>query len=127
MSLKQVSIFDVNFKTENNNKTKVKPLSIGEVAKRIGVEIHTIRFWTEEFNEYITFEIGKGDRRYYEESSILVFEKIKKLIHEQGIRIKTIKEKKLLLKPYLNEDSKKEELINLLEVLEKAKTILSKF
>lgn len=78
-----------------------KLLSIGEVAKQLNVASHTIRFWTEEFSEYIKFELGKGDRRYYTQSSLEMFHKIKNLIHAEGIKIKIIKEKKLLL-----EDSK---------------------
>lgn len=74
-----------------------KLLSIGNLAKAIGVEVHTVRFWTEEFEEFIKYELGKGDRRYYDESAIKTFLKIKKLIHEDGIKIKSIKEKKLLL------------------------------
>ena len=74
----------------------MKLLSIGEIAKKVDVASHTIRFWTEEFEEYIKFEIGKGERRYYPEESIATFNKIKNLIHFEGIKIKTIKEKKLL-------------------------------
>ena len=59
--------------------------------------VHTIRFWTDEFEEFIRFEIGKGERRYYDESAVATFFKIKKLIHEDGIKIKSIKEKKMLL------------------------------
>lgn len=75
----------------------MKEKSIGEVAKLVGVEIHTIRFWTEEFKEYIVFRLGKGDRRYYSEMAIEMFKRINHLIHHDGIRIKAIKEKKLLL------------------------------
>ena len=75
----------------------MKLLSIGEIAKKVDVASHTIRFWTEEFPEYIQFETGKGDRRYYPEESIVVFHRIKDLIHSEGIKIRIIKEKKLLL------------------------------
>lgn len=75
----------------------MKLLSIGEVAKQVNVASHTVRFWTEEFTEYIKFEIGKGDRRYYPNEAVEVFKKINHLIHEEGIKIRVIKEKKLLL------------------------------
>lgn len=71
-------------------------LSIGNVAKLVGVEVHTIRFWTDEFKEFVSFKIGKGERRYYTQATVLTFLKIKKLIHEDGIKIKIIREKKLL-------------------------------
>lgn len=74
-----------------------KLLSIGEVAKELNVASHTIRFWTEEFSEYIKFETGKGERRYYPTHSLDVFFKIKNLIHSEGVKIRIIKEKKLLL------------------------------
>lgn len=76
---------------------KKKLISIGVAAKAAGVEVHTIRFWTEEFSEYIPFEIGKGKRRYFTEDSVKIFKKINHLIHAEGIRIRSIKEKKLLL------------------------------
>lgn len=86
-------------------KPASKPVSIGEVAKIIGVEIHTIRFWTDEFKEYISFTIGKGERRYYDENAIACLEKIKKLLYTDGIRIKVIKEKKLLLASNIEKDT----------------------
>jgi DNA-binding transcriptional MerR regulator len=74
-----------------------KLFSIGEIAKKVGVAGHTIRFWTEEFEEYVPFEIGKGERRYYPEVAVEVFNQINDLIHNQGVKIRVIKEKKLLL------------------------------
>jgi DNA-binding transcriptional MerR regulator len=97
-------------------------LSIGEVAKKVGVASHTIRFWTEEFAEYIPFEVGKGERRYYPENALKIFEKINHLIHNEGVKIRIIKEKKLLLNPTSN--SKLTDLKNILEeVLEKLNQI----
>lgn len=93
-----------------------KVFSIGEIAKMIDVEIHTIRFWTDEFSEYIQYELGKGDRRYYEASALSVFSKIRELIHKDGIRIKVIKEKKLLLQP--SQSSKTERLSEARKILE---------
>ena len=71
--------------------------SIGQVAKITGFEIHTIRFWTGEFEEYLEFKLGAGDRRYYNQKSVEIFKKINKLIHEDGLKIRVIKEKNLLL------------------------------
>ncbi len=104
------------------NNLVSKRLSIGEVAKKIGVASHTIRFWTEEFPEYIPFEVGKGERRYYSESAIKIFERINKLIHEDGVKIRVIKEKKLLL--HLPSSSKLLDIKkNLLDALEKLNQI----
>lgn len=98
----------------------MKNKSIGEVAKEVGVEIHTIRFWTDEFAEYIPFEIGKGERRYYPEDAINVFKRINHLIHKDGIRIKSIKEKKMLLASKNQVDSSSNaELLLKIDLLEK--------
>lgn len=43
----------------------MKLFTIGEVAKQVNTSTSTIRYWTEEFDKYINFEIGKGDRKYY--------------------------------------------------------------
>ena len=99
----------------------MKLLSIGEVAKKVDVASHTIRFWTEEFNEYIKFEIGKGERRYYPIEEVEVFKKINHLIHEEGIKIRVIKEKKLLLNKTNPELSKVKKV--LLDALEKLNQI----
>ena len=104
-------------------KTK-KPFSIGEVAKMIGVEIHTIRFWTEEFGDYINFTLGKGDRRYYDENAIKILQKIQTLIHTDGIRIKAIKEKKMLLPEVSQPDNSSESLLKALALLKEAKLLL---
>jgi DNA-binding transcriptional MerR regulator len=104
-----------------------KPLSIGEVAKIIGVEIHTIRFWTDEFAEYVKFSIGKGERRYYEETAINMFLKIKTLIHVDGIRIKAIKEKKLLLasENVISNTDIQKQIKHALKLLKDAKLLLA--
>ncbi len=81
-------------KTEETNN-----LSIGKIAKILGVEAHTIRFWTNEFESSIPYTIGKGDRRYYNEQSVEVFKRIKDLIHVQGVKIRFIKDNSLLSKP----------------------------
>ncbi len=97
-------------------------LSIGEVAKELGVQSHTIRFWTDEFAEYIKFEIGKGERRYYTTDAIDVFINIRDLIHSEGIKIRVIKEKKLLLNKKqpqsIDAGQVKQNLLDALKVLE---------
>jgi DNA-binding transcriptional MerR regulator len=102
----------------------MKKLSIGEVAKILGVAGHTIRFWTAEFPEYIPFEIGKGERRYYPETALPVFQKINHLIHSEGIKIRVIKEKKLLLSSNIQTNSGK--LTEIKTLLQDALTALQK-
>jgi DNA-binding transcriptional MerR regulator len=74
--------------------------SIGSAAKKIDVESHTVRFWTNEFSDDIECVIGNGGRRYYTEESIKTLQKIKDLIHIKGIKIRTIKDQNLLHTPF---------------------------
>jgi DNA-binding transcriptional MerR regulator len=76
-------------------------LSVGDIAKEVGVETHTIRFWTDEFEKNITLVLGKGARRYYKRSNIPIFKLINRLIHTDGYRIKSIKDNNLIEK-FLN-------------------------
>ena len=66
-----------------------KDYSIGEVAKKLNLPVHTIRFWTQEF-EHIEF-IKRNGRRYYDDKAIAELQKIKELAHKKGIKIDGIK------------------------------------
>lgn len=102
-----------------------KLLSIGSLAKVIGMPVHTIRFWTDEFEEFIKYEVGKGERRYYDESAVQTFFKIKKLIHEDGIKIKSIKEKKMLLNSSTETFLGKEKLTEAKNILIELKQLMN--
>lgn len=65
--------------------------SIGEIAKIIGIETHTIRFWSTEMNQYISPTIGRGGRRYYSDTDLVMFERIRDLIRVKGYTIGMIK------------------------------------
>lgn len=65
--------------------------SIGEVAKILGVESHTVRFWSKELPQQISPKIGAGGRRYFTESDIERLRTIKELIHEKGYRLSMVK------------------------------------
>ena len=69
--------------------TAYKDYSIGEVAKKLNLPVHTIRFWTQEF-EHIEF-IKRNGRRYYDDKAIGELQKIKELAHKKGIKIDGIK------------------------------------
>lgn len=73
-------------------------LAIGKVAKVVGVETHTIRYWTEEFAEHITFRVGKGDRKYYSIESVETLKNIKMLLHDKGLKIRALKAHQQLIK-----------------------------
>lgn len=65
--------------------------SIGDVAKIIGVESHTVRFWSTEMSERIRPTIGKGGRRYYTDSDVKFLGEIKDLIYNKGYTIGMLK------------------------------------
>ena len=87
--------------TDNQNFN----ISIGEVAKILGVESHTIRFWNQEFKDNIPYHISRGNRRYYNNQSIDIFKKIQKLIHKDGIKIRVIKDKQMLPTYNINQNN----------------------
>ena len=80
------------------NKTDTAYKSIGEVAKLLNLinkkngnlNTHTIRFWEKEFKQ-IRPKILTGNRRYYDQSSIVILKKIKYLLKEQGMTINGVK------------------------------------
>lgn len=65
--------------------------SIGQTAKIIQVESHTIRFWVNELNQHIQPIIGKGNRRYFNEHHLSILKNICNLINTQGYTIGIIK------------------------------------
>ena len=60
--------------------------SIGEVAKEILVNTHTLRFWEKEFKQ-IKPKILSGKRRYYSEKDINLLKLIYELLKNQGYTI----------------------------------------
>ena len=82
----------MNVKKENAYK------SIGEVAKLLNLvsqktgklNTHTIRFWEKEFRQ-IRPKIFSGKRRYYDNKTIEILEKIKFLLKERGMTINGVK------------------------------------
>ena len=57
----------------------------------IGVESHTVRFWSNELQALFSPKIGAGNRRYYTKEDISRFKKVKELVHEKGYRLGFIK------------------------------------
>lgn len=65
--------------------------SIGQVAKMIGVESHTIRFWVNELEHYIQPEIGAGERRYFNNQQVATLKFVHELINKKGYTLSIIK------------------------------------
>ena len=60
--------------------------SIGEVAKEIAINAHTLRFWEKEFKQ-IKPKLLSGNRRYYSEKDINLLKLIYELLKNQGYTI----------------------------------------
>ena len=79
----------------NDNK---KYKTIGEVAKILNLvnkkngslSTHTIRFWEKEFKQ-IKPKMFSANRRYYDETSIILLKKIKYLLKDKGMTLKGVK------------------------------------
>jgi DNA-binding transcriptional MerR regulator len=65
--------------------------SIGQVAKIIGVESHTVRFWTNELSQYVVPEIGAGDRRYFNKEHLEILKCVADLINNKGYTLSIVK------------------------------------
>ena len=64
--------------------------SIGEVAKEITINTHTLRFWEKEFKQ-IKPKLLSGNRRYYSEKDINLLKLIYELLKNQGYTIAGVK------------------------------------
>tara|TARA_B110001454_G_C12517574_1_gene349608 strand:+ start:335 stop:712 length:378 start_codon:yes stop_codon:yes gene_type:complete len=106
--------------------------TIGEVAKLLNlvnnktgkINTHTIRFWEKNFKQ-IKPKVFSGKRRYYDNKSINVLQKIKFLLKEKGMTIKGVKN--LLNDPEslkLDEFSNKSISGNNFEIKNKLKNII---
>nr|MBQ0091255.1 MerR family transcriptional regulator [Candidatus Enterousia merdequi] len=73
---------------ENKNEYFVP---INEVAKRLGVPAHTLRYWEKQFPGAIRPVTGAGNRRYYRQDTIQKIETIKSLLYDKGMTINGVK------------------------------------
>ena len=96
--------------------------SIGEVAKEILVNTHTLRFWEKEFKQ-IRPKILAGKRRYYDETAIEILKKIKYLLKEQGMTINGVKKVLNNKSLKLDEISNDHISINNIKIINKIKNI----
>ncbi len=59
--------------------------TIREVAERLGLEPHVIRYWEKEFPQLKPVRLA--GRRFYREEHLRLLKKIKKLLYEEGYTI----------------------------------------
>lgn len=76
-------------------KMQKRKFRIGELAEKLNLERFIIRFWEKEFN--VKTKRSNGRQRFYDESDLKKFERIKTLLYEEGFTIvgakKQLKEK----------------------------------
>ena len=60
-------------------------IKIGKLAKLIGVETHTVRFWEKSFPHIIPHLIN--GIRYYDDKGVEEFTKIKEMMYDKGMKI----------------------------------------
>ncbi len=97
----------------SNLRESSKYKTIGEVAeilnlvnkKKGTLSTHTIRFWEKQFKQ-IKPKIFSGNRRYYDEDTILTLKKIKFLLKDKGMTLNGVK------KALNSEDSDIDEIYN---------------
>ena len=66
-------------------------VSINEVAKRLSLPAHTLRYWEKQFPTAIRPTTGAGGRRYYRPETVERLETIKSLLYDRGMTIAGVK------------------------------------
>lgn len=66
-------------------------VSINEVAKRLSIPAHTLRYWEKQFPTAIRPTTGAGGRRYYRMETVARLETIKSLLYDRGMTIAGVK------------------------------------
>jgi DNA-binding transcriptional MerR regulator len=66
--------------------------SIGEVARELGLNESTIRYWEKEF-DVLRPPTGKNGARYYRKEDVNIIRKIKFLVKEQKMTLEGAREK----------------------------------
>ena len=61
-------------------------LTIGEVSALCGVKPHVLRYWEHEFALLRPMK-RRGNRRYYDRADVLLIQKIRKLLYDEGFTI----------------------------------------
>ena len=64
---------------------------INEVAKRLEIPAHTLRYWEKQFGSAIKTTTGSGGRRYYRPDVVEKIATIKTLLYDRGMTIAGVK------------------------------------
>ena len=71
---------------DDGGKADGAMLAIGELAERIGVPTHVLRYWETRFPELKPLQ-RSGKRRYYRAEDVALAEKIHDLLHVKGYTV----------------------------------------
>ena len=71
---------------DDGGKADGAMLAIGELADRIGVPAHVLRYWETRFPELKPLQ-RSGKRRYYRAEDVALAEKIHDLLHVKGYTV----------------------------------------
>ncbi|MCX6112760.1 MAG: MerR family transcriptional regulator [Proteobacteria bacterium] len=127
-------MFDVTVEDSYLNTLKQNPekkFRIGDVAKFLDVKIHVVRYWENEFKNFIHAQKTSGGHNLYSAKDIDVFSAVKKLLYSEGYNITGARKK--LREDHINagnENSKtvsRQLLIVVKEELNDIKNDLKKF
>jgi DNA-binding transcriptional MerR regulator len=103
--------------------------TISEVADKIGVATHVLRFWETKFSQIKPVK-RQGGRRYYRPEDVQVIEKIQDLLHNQGYTIRGVqslfKENKALKSIPLEKEPQQSISIDLLHELKDLRKFLQR-
>ena len=72
-------------------KTDLYFIPINEVAKRLDIPAHTLRYWEKQFGGAIKTTTGSGGRRYYRPEVVEKLETIKSLLYDKVMTIAGVK------------------------------------
>jgi DNA-binding transcriptional MerR regulator len=70
----------------NGGKQAGAMLSIGELAERVGVPTHILRYWETRFPELRPLQRA-GKRRYYRTEDVALVERIHHLLNNEGFTV----------------------------------------
>jgi DNA-binding transcriptional MerR regulator len=66
-------------------------MPISELAKKLDIPAHTLRYWEKEFPSLIVPATGAGGRRYYRENTVANITALKKYLYADGYTIDGVK------------------------------------
>lgn len=72
--------------SHDGSKATGAMLAIGELAERIGVPTHVLRYWETRFPQLRPLQ-RSGRRRYYRAEDVALAERIHHLLHVQGFTV----------------------------------------